>query len=89
MSILFDRFSHPFYDFEVEVLNHLLITHSQLYRVSWAHIKVFQYLCEYKKCVPIMPLFLHFFKAQRISIDCLMVKAWYILGNAPKYLKYI
>lgn len=33
----------PFNKFEVGVLNHLLIIHSQLHMVNWVYVEVFQY----------------------------------------------
>lgn len=44
-------FNILFQKFRMDVLNHLVISHSQLHPVSWAYIKVFHYLCKYKKYV--------------------------------------
>lgn len=38
----------PFNEFEVGVLNHLLITPLQLHLVIWVFVKVFKKYCEYK-----------------------------------------
>lgn len=62
-------FRIPFNEFEVDVINLLVISHSQLHLVRWAYLKFFQYLCEYKKDAPTLTLFFHLFKAQRRSID--------------------
>lgn len=53
-----------FNDFEMSVLNHLMIAPSQLYQVSYSFIKVFQYLCEYKGSKPTIILLFHIFKTQ-------------------------
>lgn len=51
------RFRLPFNDFEVEVLNHLRITPSQLHLVARAFMKVFEYWCDYQCGVSTLQLF--------------------------------
>ena len=41
--IFLNRHMLLFNKFEVGVLNHLLIVHSQLHMVNWAYVEVFQY----------------------------------------------
>lgn len=57
-------FCLPFNDFEMSVMNNLMIAPLQLHLVSWAFAKVFQYWCEYKGGKQIMALFVHIFKTQ-------------------------
>lgn len=38
-------FCLPFYDFEINVMTHLMIYPSQLHPVSWGFVKVFQHWC--------------------------------------------
>lgn len=59
----------PFNNFEMEVLNHLMISHSQLNLVSWTYIKVFQYWCEYRGEKTSISLFFHLFIVKCDSIN--------------------
>lgn len=52
----------PFNDLEIEVLNYLIISHSQLNRGSWAYIKFFQYWCDYQGWKLSLSLFFHLFR---------------------------
>lgn len=60
----FIGFCPPFDNFEVGVLNQLLITPSQLHQMSWTYVKVSQYWYEYIQSVPTLTLFFRLFKAQ-------------------------
>lgn len=54
------RFHLSFNDFEVGVLNHLLITSSHMHLVDWAFIKVFPALVQISGGVDLVALFLLF-----------------------------
>ena len=47
----------PFSGFVLGVLQHMKITPSKLYPLSWVLVKVFQSWCEYKGEVPLLRLF--------------------------------
>lgn len=49
----------PFNEFEMGVLNHLLIAPSQFHLVSWAFVNFFQHWYEYKGRKLIVTLFFH------------------------------
>lgn len=51
------RFRLPFNDFEVGIMNHLIIAFSQMHRLIWVCVKVFQQWCENKKGVTGLGLF--------------------------------
>lgn len=61
-------FRLPFNELKVNILNHLLITPSQLYLVSYTFIKLFHYWFDYIGSRPTMTLFFHLFKIQNIPI---------------------
>lgn len=49
----------PFTAFEIEVLQHLSMTHSQLHHSCWVYMRFYQYWCEYANGRPYVLLFLH------------------------------
>lgn len=78
-----------FNDFEMYVLNHLLISFSQLHIVNLVYIKVFQYCCVYKNGVPTVPLFLHFFNLNATLLIRFEAKLSYPSRNVSRCSKYI
>lgn len=62
-------FHLPFNSFEIEVLNHLMISPSQLNPMSWAYIKVLYHLCDYLGGKSFLSLFFHPFRVTRSSLN--------------------
>lgn len=53
----------PYIAFEREALKHLTMSPLQLYPISWAYVKVYQYWCEYLKEKSFVTLFFHLCKS--------------------------
>lgn len=80
---LFSRvgFYFPFYDLEVDVLNRLGVSSSQLHPVRRIYVKVFRCWCEYHKRMASLTLFFHLFNVQHLSTD-------FAHGQGLIFLKY-
>lgn len=74
----------PFSDFKVGILNHMTIAFSRLHPKRRAYVKVFQYLCKYKKSVPTLTFFFHLFKVQRSPTDSTWGQSMIYLNNNSK-----
>jgi len=52
----------PFLNFEIEVLNHLQVSPSQLHPNGWGFVKVFERVCKFYGCEPSLRVFFYLFE---------------------------
>lgn len=77
----------PFNNFKIEILNHLMISPSQLNPVSWAYIKFFQYWCDHWVGKPYSSFFFHLFMVQCSSTNHTQGHGLITLTQVTRYFK--